>query len=94
MVHAIVLLLVVLFLMPLAELIPMPAIAAILFVVAYNMSEWRSFLNIVKQKNFTDTLIMVLTFALTVIFDLVVAIIVGLVLHFTILLIKKLLKKA
>lgn len=94
MVHAIVLLLVVLFLMPLAELIPMPAIAAILFIVAYNMSEWRSFLNIVKQKNFTDILVMVLTFALTVIFDLVVAIIVGLVLHFAIVLLKKIGKKA
>ena len=94
MVHAVVLLLVVLFLMPLAKLIPMPTIAAILFIVAYNMSEWRSFLKIVKQKNVTDILVMVLTFALTVIFDLVVAIIVGLALHFAILLIKKLFKKA
>lgn len=94
MVHALVLLLVVLFLMPLAEMIPMPAIAAILFIVAYNMSEWRSFLKIVKQKNFTDILVMVLTFALTVIFDLVVAIIVGLVLHFAIVLLKKIGKRA
>ncbi len=94
MVHAVVLLLVVLFLMPLAKLIPMPTIAVILFIVAYNMSEWRSFLKIVKQKNITDILVMVLTFALTVIFDLVVAIIVGLALHFAILLIKKLFKKA
>lgn len=94
MVHSIVLLLVVLFLMPLAKLIPMPTIAAILFIVAYNMSEWRSFLKIIKQKNFTDILVMVLTFALTVIFDLVVAIIVGLVLHFAIVLLKKIGKKA
>ncbi|MBQ8267130.1 MAG: sodium-independent anion transporter, partial [Clostridia bacterium] len=94
MVHSIVLLLVVLFLMPLAELIPMPAIAAILFIVAYNMSEWRSFVKIIKQKNITDIIIMVLTFALTVIFDLVVAIIVGLVLHFAIVLLKKIGKKA
>lgn len=94
MVHALILLLVVLFLMPLASLIPMPAIAAILFVVAYNMSEWRSFINILKQKNFTDILVMVLTFALTVIFDLVVAIIVGLALHFAIVILKKIGKKA
>ena len=94
MVHALVLLLVVLFLMPLASLIPMPTIAAILFIVAYNMSEWRSFVKIVKQKNFTDILVMVLTFALTVIFDLVVAIIVGLALHFAIVILKKLGKKA
>ncbi|MBQ8740520.1 MAG: sodium-independent anion transporter [Clostridia bacterium] len=94
MVHSIVLLLVVLFLMPLAKLIPMPTIAAILFIVAYNMSEWRSCVKIVKEKHFTDILIMVLTFALTVIFDLVVAIIVGLVLHFAIVLLKKIGKKA
>ncbi len=94
MVHAIVLLLVVLFLIPYASLIPMPTIAAILFIVAYNMSEWRSFVKIVKMKNFTDIMVMVLTFALTVIFDLVVAIIVGLALHFAIVLLKKIGKKA
>ena len=74
MVHAVVLLLVLLFLMPYAELIPMPTIAAILFVVAYNMSEWREFLSIIKTKKATDILVMVVTFLLTVIFDLVVAI--------------------
>lgn len=89
MVHSVVLLLVLLFLMPLAELIPMPVIAAILFVVAYNMSEWRKFLKIIKQKNFADISVLVLTFLLTVIFDLVVAIIVGMVLHYAIVLIKK-----
>lgn len=94
MVHSIVLLLVVLFFIPYASLIPMPTIAAILFIVAYNMSEWRSFLKIIKQKNLTDILVMVLTFALTVIFDLVVAIIVGLALHFVIVLLKKIRKKA
>lgn len=94
MMHALILLLLVLFLMPLAALIPMPTIAAILFIVAYNMSEWRSFLKIIKQKSFTDILVMVLTFALTVIFDLVVAIVVGLVLHFAIVLLKKFGKKA
>ena len=94
MVHSVVLLLVVLFLMPYAKLIPMPTIAAILFIVAYNMSEWRSFVKIVKQKNVTDIIVMVLTFLLTVVFDLVVAIIIGLSLHFIILLVKKLGKKA
>lgn len=93
-VHALVLLLIVLFLMPLASLIPMPAIAAILFIVAYNMSEWRSFTKIVKQKNTTDIAIMVLTFLLTVIFDLVVAIVIGLSIHFVIVLLKKMRKKA
>ena len=72
----------------------MPTIAAILFIVAYNMSEWRSFLKIVKTKVFTDILVMVLTFVLTVVFDLVVAICVGLALHFAIVLIKRLRKKA
>ena len=94
MVHSLVLLLVLLFLMPYAGLIPMPTIAAILFIVAYNMSEWRSFLSIAKQKNVTDIIVMVLTFLLTVIFDLVVAIIVGLTLHFVICIIKKFSKKA
>lgn len=94
MVHSIILLLVVLFLMPLAKLIPMPTIAAILFIVAYNMSEWRSFLKILNTKKLTDILVMVLTFALTVIFDLVVAIIVGLALHFAIVLLMKIRKKA
>lgn len=81
MVHSVVLLLVLLLLLPLAELIPMPTIAAILFVVAYNMSEWRKFIKIAKTEHFTATLVMVLTFALTVIFDLVVAIAIGLALH-------------
>lgn len=80
MVHAIVLLLVLLFLMPYAELIPMPAIAAILFIVAYNMSEWKKFVRILKTAPKSDIIVMVTTFVLTVIFDLVVAIVVGLVL--------------
>ena len=80
MVHAIVLLLVLLFLMPYAGLIPMPTIAAILFMVAYNMSEWKKFAHIVQTAPKTDVLILVVTFVLTVIFDLVVAIAVGMVL--------------
>jgi SulP family sulfate permease len=80
MVHSLVLLLVLLFLMPLAKLIPMPAIAAILFVVAYNMSEWRKFIRILKSAPKSDIIVMLITFGLTVIFDLVVAIEVGMVL--------------
>ncbi len=80
MVHSIVLLLVLLFLMPYAGLIPMPTIAAILFMVAYNMSEWRKFVSVCKTSQWTDTVVMVVTFLLTVIFDLVVAIEVGLLL--------------
>ncbi len=80
MVHAIVLLLVLLFLMPYAGLIPMPTIAAILFIVAYNMSEWKKFVRIVKTAPKSDILILAVTFVLTVIFDLVVAIAVGMVL--------------
>ena len=88
-VHSVVLLLVLLFLMPYAALIPMPVIAAILFVVAYNMSEWRKFVNIIKQKDLADILVLVLTFVLTIVFDLVVAIIVGLALHYLIVILKK-----
>ena len=80
MVHAIVLLLVLVVLMPYAALIPMPTIAAILFVVAYNMSEWREFVGIVKKAPKSDTLVLLVTFVLTVVFDLVVAIIVGIIL--------------
>ncbi|MBQ5840864.1 MAG: sodium-independent anion transporter [Clostridia bacterium] len=80
MVHAVILLLVLLVLMPYAALIPMPAIAAILFMVAYNMSEWRGFVKIIKTCPWTDTLVLVLTFVLTVVFDLVVAIVAGMAL--------------
>lgn len=80
MVHAAVLLLVLVVLMPYAALIPMPTIAAILFVVAYNMSEWREFVSIIKHAPKSDTLVLVVTFVLTVVFDLVVAIIVGIIL--------------
>jgi len=79
MVHAIVLLAMLVILMPYAKLIPMPAIAAILFVTAYNMSEWREFVGIVKASPHTDYLVLIVTFLLTVIFDLVVAIVAGLV---------------
>ena len=80
MIHAVVLLLVLVVLMPYAALIPMPTIAAILFVVAYNMSEWKEFVGIVKKSPKSDTLVLLVTFVLTVVFDLVVAIIVGVIL--------------
>jgi SulP family sulfate permease len=80
MVHAVTLLLILVILMPYAALIPMPTIAAILFMVAYNMSEWRQFVYLVKTAPKSDILVLILTFALTVIFDLVVAIEVNMVL--------------
>ena len=92
-VHAIVLLLVLVVLMPYAAFIPMPVIAAVLFMVAYNMSEWRHFVAICKKAPLYETLVLVLTFALTVVFDLVVAIAVGLAVHYAIVLLKKLVKK-
>ena len=93
MVHAIVLLLVLLFLMPYAALIPMPAIAAILFMVAYNMSEYKEFFSVIKEKNVMEITVLILTFALTVIFDLVVAIVVGLAVHYIFVILNKILKK-
>ncbi len=80
MVHAVVLLLILLLLMPYASLIPMPAIAAILFVVAYNMSEWRTFIHLVKSSPKSDVFVLLTTFVLTVAFDLVFAIGIGIVL--------------
>ena len=80
MVHAVVLLLVLLFLMPLAGLIPMPTIAAILFMVAYNMSEYKKFIKTLKTAPKSDVVVMIITFGLTVIFDLVIAIEVGMIL--------------
>lgn len=77
MVHSVVLLLILIILMPYAALIPMPAIAAILFMVAYNMCGWREFVSLVKKSPKSDVAVLLLTFVLTVVFDLVVAIEVG-----------------
>ncbi len=79
MVHAITLLLILVLLMPYAALIPMPTIAAILLMVAYNMSEWREFKYLIKTSPKSDILVLLTTFVLTVAFDLVVAIAVGIV---------------
>lgn len=76
-VHALVLLLILVVLMPYAAWIPMPVIAAILFIVAYNMCEWRQFVRICKTAPKSDIAVLVVTFLLTVVFDLVVAIEIG-----------------
>lgn len=77
MVHSVVLLLILVVLMPYAALIPMPTIAAILFMVAYNMCGWRKFVYLCKTSPKSDIIVLVVTFVLTVVFDLVVAIEVG-----------------
>jgi SulP family sulfate permease len=77
--HAVVLLVITLLLAPYAKLIPMASLAGILVVVAYHMSEWRQFKSLLRGGS-TDVLILLATFFLTIIFDLVVAIEVGIVL--------------
>jgi SulP family sulfate permease len=77
MVHSVMLFLILVVLMPYAALIPMPTIAAILFMVAYNMSEWREFVTLLKKSPKSDILVLSSTFLLTVVFDLVVAIEIG-----------------
>ena len=77
-VHAIVLLLIFLFLMPLAQYIPMACLAGVLVVVSYGMSGWRSFLALTRNPK-SDVTVLVLTFLLTIIFDLTVAIEIGLI---------------
>lgn len=79
MIHAVVLLLILLFLMPLARFIPMACLAGVLVVVSYNMSGWRSFTALLKNPK-SDVIVLLITFFLTVIFDLTVAIAVGLLL--------------
>ena len=93
MIHAVVLLLVLVVLMPYAAWIPMPIIAAVLLVVAYNMSEWRSFVAIFRSHRAIDILALVVTFVLTVVFNLVVAIIAGMVLYYVLRLIAHLVTK-
>jgi len=77
-VHALTLLLIMIIFMPLAKLIPMTTLAAILIVVAYNMSEWRSFKGIFKSTK-SDISVLLATFLFTVVFDLVIAIEIGMV---------------
>ena len=80
MVHSVTLIIVLVVLMPYAGMIPMPTIAAILFIVAYNMCQWRTFRDLVRTAPKSDILVLIVTFVLTVIFDLVVAIEIGMVL--------------
>ena len=77
-VHAVVLLLIFLFLMPLAKYIPMACLAGVLVVVSYGMSGWRSFLALMKNPK-SDVTVLLITFFLTIIFDLTIAIEVGLI---------------
>jgi len=78
-IHAVVLLLILLLLMPLAQYIPMACLAGVLVIVAYNMSEWRTFKNLLRNQK-SDVAVLLITFFLTVIFDLTIAIEVGLLL--------------
>lgn len=80
MVHSVVVLIILLVLMPYASLIPMPTIAAILFIVAYNMCGWRNIRNTIKTAPKSDIMVLFVTLIFTVVFDLVVAIGVGIVL--------------
>lgn len=79
-VHSITLVIVLVVLMPYAGLIPMPTIAAILFIVAYNMCQWRTFRQLLKTAPKSDIAVLLITFVLTIVFDLVVAIEIGMVL--------------
>lgn len=79
-VHAVVLLLILLFLMPYASMIPMTTLAAILIMVAYNMSGIKGFVRMLKTAPKSDIAVLIITFLLTVFFDLVVAIEIGMVL--------------
>ena len=80
MVHALTLLLILLFLMPYASYIPMSCLAAILIIVGYNMSGWRTFVRIIKTAPKSDIAVLIITFLLTLFFDLVIAIEFGMVL--------------
>ena len=77
-IHAVTLLLVMLFFGTYASLIPLSALAAILIIVSYNMSEWRSFVRVLKSPK-SDVSVLLITFFLTVVFDLTIAIEVGMV---------------
>ena len=80
MVHSLTLLLILLFLMPYASYIPMSCLAAILIIVGYNMSGWRTFVRIIKTAPKSDIAVLIITFLLTLFFDLVIAIEFGMVL--------------
>lgn len=79
LIHAVVLLLILLFLGPLTKHIPMACLAGVLVIVSYNMSEWRTFKSLMKNSK-SDVAVLLTTFLLTVIFDLTIAIEIGLLL--------------
>ncbi|MEG0307707.1 MAG: SulP family inorganic anion transporter [Clostridium sp.] len=79
MIHAVTLLLIMMLFMPFAKMIPMTTLAAILMVVSYNMGEWSTFKSLLKAPK-SDVAILVLTFVLTIVFDLVIAIEIGMIL--------------
>jgi SulP family sulfate permease len=78
-IHAVVLLLILLFLGPLTKHIPMACLAGVLVIVSYNMSEWRTFRSLLKNPK-SDIIVLLVTFFLTVIFDLTIAIEIGILL--------------
>lgn len=78
--HSITLLLIILFLAPLAVYVPLAALAAILFVVAWNMSEVKHFVKMLKHASWTDIIVLLTTFGLTIFIDLVVAVSAGVIL--------------
>ena len=69
MVHSVTLVIVLVVLMPYAGMIPMPTIAAILFIVVYNMCQWRTFRDLLKTAPKSDIIVLLATFVLTVLFD-------------------------
>jgi SulP family sulfate permease len=87
-IHAVVLLLILLFLSPLTKHITMACLAGVLVIVAYNMSEWRTFRSLLKNPK-SDVVVLLVTFFLTVIFDLTIAIEIGILLAM-VLLVKRL----
>ncbi|MGL5754246.1 MAG: SulP family inorganic anion transporter [Paraclostridium sp.] len=93
MVHAVTLLLIMVILMPLAKLIPMTTLAAILIVVSYNMGEWGHFKELLSSSK-ADVVVLVTTFVFTVVFDLVFAIGIGMALHYILKFIKDRSKKS
>lgn len=80
MVHAITLLLIMILLMPLAKMIPMTVLSAILIIVSYNMGEWKEMKEMMNLPQI-DVIVLLATFILTIVFDLVVAIVVGMSIH-------------
>lgn len=95
-VHSVTLFIILLFLMPLAQYIPLATLAAVLTMVSYNMGDWKSFKDLWKKKNKTQFIVMITTFTLTVVEDLVFAIITGIIIYLigcAVLLIKRRIKR-